>query len=510
LLTYASAKKHATEIAQATKRRYMPPWLPEPGFGEFLDERRLNQDQIALIGRWAAEGAIEGNAADLPAIPKFTEGWQLGEPDLVLQMPQPYLLGAEGPDLYRNFVIPAPSNTPRFVQGFEFHPNSKSVHHVRILLDSTRQSRRLNGEGGQPGFGGMNVPARFPPGHMLTWVPGRTPSREPEGLGWVLEKDTDIVLQIHMQRTGKEESIQPVIGLYFTNQPPTKEPYRIGLLSELIDIKPGDSNYVVDRSIELPADVEVLAVLPHLHYLGKEVEGYAALPDGTKRWLLLIKDWDFNWQGEYRYRRPLYLPRGSVLHMHYTYDNSAGNPRNPNHPPQHVAYGPQSVDEMGELWLQVLPERKEDLAAMQAAHRNFSSRESAAFYEKQLLIQPEDANAHFALGKLLGPLGRIDEAMRHFQKALELEPNMTEAHYYLGMTFYSQRRWENAQAEFESTLHLKPDHFHAQDGLGLVFLQLGQTEDARAHFESALRMNPDDAVARKHLDEMRGAKSAPP
>ena len=200
-------------------------------------------------------------------------------------MPQPYALAAEGRDLYRNFVMAAPVKETRFVRALEFHPNNKSVHHVRILLDSTRQSRRLDGQDAEPGFAGMSVPAKFPPGHMLTWTPGRSPRKEPDGLGWVLEGRADIVLQIHMQRTGKLEMIQPTIGLYFTNRPPIKTPCRIGLLSELIDIPAGEKNYLVERTMELPADVDVLAAMPHLHYLGKRIEGFAALPDGKKQWL---------------------------------------------------------------------------------------------------------------------------------------------------------------------------------------------------------------------------------
>jgi Flp pilus assembly protein TadD len=506
LLTYASARKHASEIVDSVRRRYMPPWLPEPGYGEFVDERGLSSKEIGLIQAWVAQGSIEGNPGDLPSPPKFREGWQLGEPDLVVQMPQAYQLAGEGKDLYRNFVIPMQTGQTRFVQALEFHPNNKSVHHVRILLDPTQQSRRLEGQDGQPGFGGMNVPAKFPPGHMLTWTPGRTPAREPEGMAWILEPNTDIVLQIHMQRTGKLELIQPQIGLFFTNQPPSKSPVRIGLLSELIDIPAGDSEYVVERDFELPADVDVLAVLPHLHYLGKEIQGYARLPDGSRQSLLFIKSWDFNWQSEYRYRKPVFLPRGSVISLHYTYDNSARNPRNPSQPPRRVTYGPQSVDEMGELWLQLLPRKEEDAAALQAAHRLVSTRETAAYYEKQLLTDPTNAAVHLAFGKALGPLGRIEEASQHLQTAISLEPSLFEVHYYLAMTWFSQQRWADAKAEFETTLRLNQRYFHAEDGLGLVALQAGDLGDAERHFNNALRLNPNDAVARGHLDELSKPK----
>lgn len=502
LLSHADAKKHAGEIARATQKRYMPPWLPEPGYGEFLDERRLTDEQIATIQKWHAAGEPEGDPADLPSLPKFADGWQLGEPDLVVSLPQSYALAAEGPDVYRNFVIPTPVNETRFVRALEFHPKNKSVHHVRILLDATRQSRRLDEQDAEPGFAGMTVPAKFPTGHMLTWGPGRMPTKEPDGLEWILPGGDDLVLQIHMQRSGKLELIEPEIGLCFTNRPPAKTPYRVGLLSELIDIPAGEKNYVVERTIDLAADVDVLAILPHLHFLGRRIEGFATLPNGQRQWLLLIQDWDFNWQSEYHYRRPIFLPKGSMITMRYTYDNSAENVRNPSVPPHRVAFGPQSIDEMGELWLQVLPRRASDLITLQNAHKSFSFQETAAFFANQLRANPNDSRAHFGLGKVLGPLGQMENALGHFQAAVRLEPDFADAHYYLGLALHELRRADEAQAEFETTLRLNPAYFKAHDGLGLVFLQRNNPEQSIQHFQAALKLNPDDAVARGHLERL--------
>jgi tetratricopeptide (TPR) repeat protein/mono/diheme cytochrome c family protein len=507
LLTYADARKHASEIVTATQKRYMPPWLPEPGYGDFLDERHLRPGQIELLRRWLMGGLKEGPPSALPPQPQFPGDWQLGPPDLIVRMPAPYTLAAEGRDLYRNFVIPAPVNQKRFVRALEFHPGTKSVHHVRILLDPTRQSRRLDGQQAEVGFAGMTVPARFPPGHMLTWSPGRAPRKEPEGLGWVLEAGTDIVLQIHMQRTGKPEPIQPELGLYFTEQPPSRTPGRLGMLSELIDIPAGQPDYLVERSFELPADVDVLAVLPHLHYLGRRLEGFATLPDGSKQWLLFIKDWDFNWQSEYYYRRPVFLPKGSVISMRLTYDNSAQNPRNPNLPPRRVVFGPQSTDEMGELWLQFLPRRPEDLPTVLQAHRMAGFRETAAYFERQVSLNPNDPHAHFGLGKVLGPLGHIEQAVEEFAAAVRLKPDFGEAHYYLGLSLHDTSRLEEARGEFEAALRLNPQDYKAHDGLGLVALRLRDLAQARSHFEAALRLNPDDPVARTRLESL--SKSGP-
>src|SRR5262249_52453574 len=164
---------------------------------------------------------------------------------------------------------------------------------------------------------------------------------------------------------------QPSIGLYFTDQAPTNTAFRLNLNPLTIDIPPGATNYTVEDKYVLPIDVEVLEVLPHAHYLAKRMEGYAQLPDGTIQDLLLIKDWDFNWQGDYRYAKPVKLPKGTTLAMRFTYDNSTGNVRNPNQPPKRVRYGLQTTDEMAELWFQLLargPEERKTLGMDFARH----------------------------------------------------------------------------------------------------------------------------------------------
>ena len=507
LLSYKDVQKHALDILKVTKRRDMPPWLPEAGYGEFANERRLSTDEIKLIEQWIEEGAVEGDPADLPELPKWTEEWQLGKPDLVLQLPQPYMLGPEGHDVYRNFVIPIPVNERRYVQAVEFRPGNKSVHHVRILIDQTDQSRRLDEQDTEPGFKGMSTPAKFPSGHMLTWTPGAVPAREPEGLPWVLERETDLVLQIHMQRTGKTEMVQPTIGIYFTNRPPAKAAFLIGLLSQLIDIPPGEKNALVERTFKLPVDVQVLGVMPHLHYLGKEVRGFATLPDGAKKWLIFIKHWDFNWQGEFRYTKPVFLPKGSILTMRNTYDNSAENLRNPNHPPRRVIFGPQSTDEMGELWLQVLPGTKDDLVLLEREQKLMISRETAAFYENFLRAHPDDAPSHMELGKVLGPLGQTAAAAQHLQTALRLDPNRSEAHYLLGIVFFNEEHYPQARAEFESELRFNPNYYKAHVRLGMICIEEQDLGQAEAHLRAAVRINPKDSMAQEILARILKAQA---
>src|SRR5437867_5392824 len=317
LLTYQQVKAKAKDVVKVTANRYMPPWLPEHGGPALADERRLTEDEIGVIRQWSEEGAVEGLAADLPPLPRWTEGWQLGTPDLVAEMPGAYTLPTEGRDVYRNFVIPLSVPTRRFVRAMEFKPNSKVFHHIFVRFDRTRQSRRLDAQDAEAGFGGMAVPptAETPGGHFLSWQPGRGPARSPDGLAWALEPNSDLILLAHLQPNGKPETVRPSIGFYFTDQAPTNSAFKIVLSSMDIDIPAGATNYETQDSYVLPVDAQVLAVLPHAHYLGKEMHGTAVLPNGETRSLLSIKEWDFNWQSDYRYLEPIQLPKGTRIGM---------------------------------------------------------------------------------------------------------------------------------------------------------------------------------------------------
>jgi mono/diheme cytochrome c family protein len=176
LLTYEDVRPRARAIARATLTRAMPPWKPEPGYGEFAGVRRLSDAQIDTIRRWVDGGAIEGNAADLPPVPAFPEGWRLGQPDLVIQMREPFTVAAGSRDVLRNFVIPIPVDRPRYVSGLEFRPgNARIVHHANFRIDTTRRSRAMDEADPRPGYDGFMTTASFPEGHFLGWTPGQLP-----------------------------------------------------------------------------------------------------------------------------------------------------------------------------------------------------------------------------------------------------------------------------------------------------------------------------------------------
>ena len=400
LLTYSDVKKHARQIADVTQARTMPPWLPDPQPLKFADELRLTNAQIDLIQRWLAQGALEGDPADLPPQPKFAEGWRLGTPDLILTAQKALILPPEGTDTYWNFIFRLPIEQTRWMKAIEIHPGDKRyVHHANILVDRSASSRQREAEPGA-GFGGMEIRIESevfdPDSHLLFWKPGTVPYLEPDGMALRLDKGTDLILNTHMQPSGKPEVIQPSIGLYFTPQPATKFPMLLQLENDVkLDIPPGEKDFLVTDQFTLPVDVDLLAIYPHAHYLGKDIQASATLPDGTKKALIHIPLWNLSWQAVYRYAEPVFLPKGTTVALRYVYDNSTDNPLNPNHPPVRVKAGNRSSDEMCHLWLQVLPIHYD------AAQGDPRMLLQEALARHNIEKDPADFEAHYNLAAML-------------------------------------------------------------------------------------------------------------
>jgi mono/diheme cytochrome c family protein len=347
LLTYGDVCKRAKQIVRVTGERIMPPWKAEAGFGEFANDRHLTPDQIALFQDWAEGGGPEGSSADLPPAPKFTDGWTLGEPDVVLEPDEDYELAAEGPDIYRCFVIPTKFTEDHYVSALEVRPgNRKVVHHVIVHFDTTGAARKLDALDPGPGytsFGGVGFRSS---GMIGGWAPGILPSFLPEGVGRLVPSGADLVVQVHYHRSGKPETDRTKVGLYFTRGTVDKK-VRAWPVAELaLRIPAGESDYVARASLTVPQDVTAYRVTPHMHLLGREMKVTATLPDGTVMPLVHVTNWDFNWQTAYVFKTPLHLPAGSRVDLEAHYDNSAGNPLNPANPPKTVRWGEQTTDEM--------------------------------------------------------------------------------------------------------------------------------------------------------------------
>ena len=416
LLTYESARQHASQMAVATRSGLMPPWKADADeSGEFIGQPHLSEPEIASIEAWAQSGAPEGDPNDLPPAPKPTAGWQLGVPDLVVTLPS-YTLQREGTDVFRIFVVHLPVDGMRFVRGMEFRPGSgRLVHHANIRIDRTDTSRKYDDADPAPGYDGLIAhTAGYPDGHFLGWTPGQVPPLLPKGLAWRLYPGTDLVVELHMQPTGRDEIVQPTVAFYFGSDPPERTPAMLRLGRQSIDIPAGEGHYTIEDSFVLPVDVELLAVQPHAHYRARDIEGIATLPDGSTRRLIHIKEWDFRWQHVFRYQTPLRFPKGTTLSMRYSYDNSAGNPRNPVQPPRRVFWGQRSSDEMGDLWLQVLPDSDHDLQVLNDRFRPKVVAEDIIGYERWLQSEPTSAPLHDDVALLYLEADRPADAVRHF------------------------------------------------------------------------------------------------
>ncbi len=510
LLAYGYVKKRAKQIAEVVQKRYMPPWLPERGSVKFANDRSLTDDQIHLISQWEAQGAPEGAAADLPPLPKLDEGWQLGTPDLVVKVPQPYVLAAEGKDVYHNLVVPIPLSELKYIKAVVFQPgNRKVVHHALITVDLTPVCRLRAAKQNPPGFDGMLLPetAQMPDGYFLGWSPGAIPRQSLPGMAWTLKPGTDLALQLHLHPSGKPELVQPSVALYFTEEPPTNSPLRINLEVLRIDIPAGTKDYVVEDSYTLPADVTLLGIGPHAHYLGKRIEGYARLPDGSEQELILIRDWDFNWQSEFRYAIPVDLPKGATLTMRWVYDNSADNTRNPNQPPRRVRHGPQTTDEMGELWLQILPRTSTERRMLQRDYDRHLANLILECSEALVEENPHDADAHTKAGRANLYFGEVAKALDHFNAAVKADPKCDRAYFELGSIYLRQKRLVEAREAFENVIRCNPNDYEAEGSLGIISLQQRNLDQAEAHFRAALRINPADNIASNYLSRVLDAKA---
>ena len=325
----------------------MPPWKATPGFGEFRNDRSLTAEEISLIGNWVEGGAPRGKPEDLPVPPAFPEGWAYGEPDLVFEMPQEYVIAPEGEDDYRHFVIPYEHDRHRFIEAVDVRPGNRStVHHVIAYVDTSGDARKLDAAAPGPGytrFGGVG----FEPASVIGgWAPGNLPVKALPGTGRWLPKKGDLVLQVHYYRTGLEERDRTRLGIYFSRSP-KPVPTRAGIvINRDFTIPPGEARHEVRASLEVEEPVHAFSVTPHMHLLGQTMILTATLPDKKVLPLVRIEDWDFNWQNSYHFRKPLHFPAGTRIDIVATFDNSAENPNNPNQPPRPISWGEKTTDEM--------------------------------------------------------------------------------------------------------------------------------------------------------------------
>jgi mono/diheme cytochrome c family protein len=358
LLNFDQARKRASDLAAVTHDRRMPPWpVSTREGGPFKEARILSEAEIATLAAWAEACSPEGDPRDAPPPRQFASGWPMGEPDLILSLPEPYALDAEGDDEHRVFVLPTALSEGKWIAGIDYKPgNPKVVHHALGALDVRKRARVLDGADPRPGyrvFGGFGL---NPDGFMSGWSPGRGPTAMPPGVGRYMPAGADFLLQVHYHKSGKPETDATQVGLYFARDPVDKEisirlvtPPMNRLLRVVPDlmIPAGADHHEVAGSLILDGeDRHLIGVTPHMHWLGKDFLLRATLPDGSKRMLIKVDRWDFNWQGSYDFTEPIALPRGTKVEMVAHFDNSEANRANPSRPPVFVHWGERTTDEM--------------------------------------------------------------------------------------------------------------------------------------------------------------------
>jgi Flp pilus assembly protein TadD/mono/diheme cytochrome c family protein len=537
LLTYADARRWGPQLMTVTRSRFMPPWLPEPGFGDFADVRRLSDHERELIKQWVDAKMPQGDPAVAPAPPHYDANWLMGKPDLILKVARPFTLPGGGTDAFRNFILPYPLKETHYIRAMEIRPGTPQiVHHANITIDRTGALRRQFPNDWQNGVAGMELMVdsgnKFDPdSHFLFWKPDTPALVEPAGMPWRLDPGNDLILNMHLKPSGKAETLDAEVGLYFTPDPPAKQPMLIDLeRDDALDIPAGAANFVVEDSLTLPVDVDVFGVYPHAHYLGRDMQGWAILPNGEKKWLVWIRNWDIDRQAVYRYKEPVLLPKGTVLHMRYTYDNSSTNIHNPHSPPVRVRAGNRSEDEMAHLWFQVLPinvqpgapdprllledawmrERLRKTPGDQVSLYNYAAAltgegkfaEAVSEFGKELNRSPHDVRTLTALGAALEGAGDWQQAQLRFRSAIEVAGTDGSAacdpRFDLASSELRHNQPEAAE-EFRTEVAACPDDAEALTGLAQIEIEANQTSQAIQHLTTAIRINPSLADAHEQL-----------
>jgi mono/diheme cytochrome c family protein len=374
LQNYEEAKQWSGQILEVTQSRYMPPWLPAPGKGDFSGERRLSDTELAAIRTWVGAGATgtdESGTGGSPTQSPNTTEWSLGKPDAVLTLSEPVAVPGNGPDVFTNLVLPFPGNQLRSLRAIQIRPSDpQAVRGVLVSFDESGGLRQT--DGWKQGIAGMEPPDSVTPGAagLIFWTGAAQALRPGAGESWTVRPGSNLLLSAHLKTTGKKTALQFQIGLYYE----TKAKSGSGRAAVLrlrhhgpIEIPAGTSSTELEDSYKLPEPVSIMAIYPRAHFLARSFDAYATTPSGKQVWLLSIPKWDVDWVEVYQYRRPVMLPRGSVIHWKVSYDNSASNPHNPSDPPVAVHAGIGAADEADALLLEMEPSAGTNVAVWRKA-----------------------------------------------------------------------------------------------------------------------------------------------
>jgi len=337
LMTYEEVRRRATGIQEVVDLRRMPPWHADPRYGEFANDRSLTPEERATILAWIEQGAPEGDPAEMPEPKDWTEGWLIGEPDVVIEMPKPYTVKAEGFEPYKYFRVPLEFEEDVWIQAAEARPTDRAVvHHIIAYIipkDGDDRGRRRE--------------------HLCGFAPGEMPTICPPGAAKKIPAGSQMLLEVHYTPIGKVRVDQSKVGLIFADGPIESEARTIGIANPRFEIPPHADNHPVRREFIFPRDAELIAFMPHMHYRGKSFRYTATYVDGTSEILLDVPAYDFNWQSYYYLKEPIAFRKGERIDCLAHYDNSENNPVNPD-PSKSVTWGDQTWDEMMIGYIDVL------------------------------------------------------------------------------------------------------------------------------------------------------------
>jgi len=397
VLTYKDVLPWAESIREKVSAREMPPWHADSRYGEFLNDRRLSKEEIETIVTWVVQGAKEGNPEDVPTPPRYFPGWNMGKPDYVLAMSEPYTVEPHAPDSYVYVTFPTRFKEDRWVQAAEILPgNPEIVHHViahvitpqapsagakrvsaefpqadtepsifykegslsRVKMDAPVIDDGANAPNGGSLFKGRTGDGAAEYSVLLaSYAPGKGPDVYPPGTAKLIPAGSTIILQIHYSSFhGTIETPQQdrtILGLIFAKEAPAKRVVTFTVPNHFFKIPPGAANHKVTAAYTFDRDVQLISYMPHMHLRGKDMKYEVVLPDGRRQTLLWVPKFEFDWQTVYRLKNPMEIPKGSRIIVTAHFDNSARNKHNPD-PTKAVRWGDPSYDEMMIGWLEYL------------------------------------------------------------------------------------------------------------------------------------------------------------
>jgi hypothetical protein len=357
LISYQDVRPWARAISNKVKDGVMPPWHADAPTGTFSNERKLTAAEKATIERWAAAGAPEGDPKDLKPAPTFAQGWRIGTPDVIFEIQEDYAVPARGTVEYEHFYIPTNFTEERWLTAIEARPGNRAlVHHILVFYEAPLDGPRVtpaiqpNREHSQLPRREIvgNRPPRNPPVPsrlLATYAPGTDAQVFPTGTALRLPPGGVLHLQVHYTANGTAGTDRSKVGLIFAKEPPPEELRASQFINGQFTIPAGAVDYEVSTDLTFLQDATVRGLFPHTHVRGKRWSYTLELPDGTKRQLLSVPKYDFNWQTYYMFNEPIAVPKGARIVSTAWYDNSAANKSNPD-PTIAVKWGDQTWEEM--------------------------------------------------------------------------------------------------------------------------------------------------------------------